>query len=219
MNVWDEKFYGGTEHLQDKYRIPEENFGDFIKVLKANKAKRILDLGCGTGRHTIALAKAGFEVCGIDISKNALGVCQERLKEAGLKADLKLADIYKPLSYKDNFFDGFISTSTLHHAILKDIKKLVKELERVLKSGAFIMIVVPKKMSSDVKRTDVKTIEPETIIHISGPEQGVPHHRFESADDLIKLFNNFKVIKILLKEKLNFPDSHPHFVMFGRLEK
>ncbi len=72
MDIWDKKFYGGTEHLKDVFRVPHEDFGDFVDCLKSGKPKEMFDLGCGTGRHTIALVKEGFEVDGIDISRKCV---------------------------------------------------------------------------------------------------------------------------------------------------
>ena len=45
---------------------------DAIPALKKHGVKRVLDLGCGAGRHCVLLAGSGFEVVGIDVSKYAL---------------------------------------------------------------------------------------------------------------------------------------------------
>jgi len=82
MNIWDKKFYGkAREYCKEIFQIPHRNLPKFVKLLRKIKAKKILDLGCGTGRHVIALAKRGFEVYGIDTAKKALNLTKERLKE------------------------------------------------------------------------------------------------------------------------------------------
>lgn len=48
----------------------EDDF--FMELLQSTKAKKIADLGCGTGRVTIELAKAGYEVTGIDPNEEAV---------------------------------------------------------------------------------------------------------------------------------------------------
>jgi len=45
----------------------------------------ILELGCGTGRLTIPLAEAGFEVHGVDLSQNMLEICRHKVDEKGLE--------------------------------------------------------------------------------------------------------------------------------------
>ena len=215
MNIWDKKFYGGTEHLDDKFRIPHEDFIEYLKLLKKQQAKRVLDLGCGTGRHAIALAKEGFDVYGIDISGNALAVCRDRLKEENLSANIILGDMYQTLPYKDNFFDGLVSINVLHHNKIAQIKSLIKEIERVLKHGAVIMVEVPRQVGA---MRDVE-IEPGTVVPAQGSEEGIPHHIFKDEDELKDFFKNFKIIKILKKQKRNFSKSSYHFLMFGELKK
>ena len=53
---------------------------------------RLLDAGCGTGRHVARFAGRGFEVTGVDLSPHMLDVCRAKLKAAGLSARLVQAD-------------------------------------------------------------------------------------------------------------------------------
>lgn len=53
---------------------------------------RILDLGCGTGRHAIEFAKRGFEVSGVDFSDAMLERARERVNASGKKVDFARGD-------------------------------------------------------------------------------------------------------------------------------
>ena len=53
-----------------------QKFGD-------GKISRILDLGCGTGRHAVEFAKRGFDVTGVDFSEAMLSRARERANAAG----------------------------------------------------------------------------------------------------------------------------------------
>lgn len=58
-----------------------------IEIIKSNRlsenpeSKRVLDLGCGDGRHTAYFRELGFYVVGVDFCKEAIGLCTDRFKE------------------------------------------------------------------------------------------------------------------------------------------
>ena len=66
-----------------------------VKLFKRRNVKRVLDLGCGSGRHTVYLAKHGFEVYGIDISRTGIKMTRKFLLKEKLKGNLKIGSIYK----------------------------------------------------------------------------------------------------------------------------
>ncbi|GAG98286.1 unnamed protein product, partial [marine sediment metagenome] len=52
---------------------------DFIeKEIKFDKALKLLDVGCGTGRHSIELSKRGYSITGIDLSESLLAKAREK---------------------------------------------------------------------------------------------------------------------------------------------
>ncbi|RLE71790.1 MAG: class I SAM-dependent methyltransferase, partial [Thermoprotei archaeon] len=68
MEVWDKVFERGEFSLLE----PQPEVVELIPILKKRKAMRILELGCGAGRNLILLAREGFHVYGVDISRIAL---------------------------------------------------------------------------------------------------------------------------------------------------
>ena len=64
---------------------------DFIEQeLNYDKKIRIIDIGCGTGRHSIELTKRGYDVMGIDLSESQLVRAKEKAKQLNLKIDFYL---------------------------------------------------------------------------------------------------------------------------------
>ena len=63
---------------------------DFIEdELSHNKSLKILDVGCGTGRHAIELTKRGYAVTGIDFSESQLNRAMEKAENQHLKIDFQ----------------------------------------------------------------------------------------------------------------------------------
>ncbi len=76
---------------------------DFIeRELEYNKSLKILDIGCGTGRHAIELTKRGYRVTGIDLSECMLARAREKAKNLGLRIDFYRHDA-RELPFADEF--------------------------------------------------------------------------------------------------------------------
>jgi SAM-dependent methyltransferase len=157
--------------------------------LKSEGATRILDLGCGTGRHTVFLAAQGFSVAGLDNSPEAIEATQCWLEEQGLTADLHLGSMAERLPFEDGCFDAVISIQVIHHARLNTIRALVQELTRVLREGALLFVTVPRLRN---QAQAFEEIEPHTFVPLDGPEDGLPHHIF-APEELQEVFDAFEI--------------------------
>jgi ubiquinone/menaquinone biosynthesis C-methylase UbiE len=187
----------------------QEDIPKVLKLLKKHKVKRILDLGFGSGRHIIYFSRKGFDVYGIDISKEGLKITKSWLKKEKLKANLRIGSIYDKLPYPNNFFDAVISIQTIHHSRIETLRKAIKEMERVLKPKGIIFITVPKRKSARF-RTKSKKIAPRTYIPIEGKEKGLLHYLYNKKL-LRKDFKNFKIYSI-------WTDSRGHYCLLGKLK-
>ena len=216
MNIWNEEFYKEGRGSEDPiFRIPHKDLPTFVRLLKEQNAQNILDLGCGTGRHVIALSKEGFKVYGLDVAEKAVERTKQWLIDEGLDADVRTGNMYQSLPYQDDFFDGAVSIKAMHHALIADIQQLISELKRVMRRGSLLMIEVPKK---DPKRYPVdKEVEPGTIVFNEGPEKDVPHHIFESRDELKNLFAGFEILDIHETGGDQMGTPSLHFTMLARL--
>lgn len=106
-----------------------------IQLIGNVKGKNILDVGCGTGRYTVTLAKKGAEVHGIDISKGMLRVARKKSKRLGIK--YRIVSMLK-IPYRNNVFDIVISNLALDH--VKNYKKALSEMLRVCNPKGKIVI-------------------------------------------------------------------------------
>lgn len=98
----------------------------------------ILDVGCGTGRHSVELAKAGARVTGVDFST---GMLDKARAKAGAEAVRFIhQNAADALPFEAHSFDRVISCLVVDH--VKDLKAFFGELRRVCRDDGFIVISV-----------------------------------------------------------------------------
>ncbi|MDD5086386.1 MAG: class I SAM-dependent methyltransferase [Candidatus Nanoarchaeia archaeon] len=112
-----------------------------VKYL-SKKNKKVLDAGCGNGSLSLKLARIGYDVVGIDITKENINFAKSVKKSVGIENlnffQMSLTDI----KFKKNSFDAVVSGEVLEH--IKDDGKAVKELNRVLKMKGQCIVSVPQ---------------------------------------------------------------------------
>ena len=95
MKQWYEELFENYRNKYDEEAFTQGTIGecDFIEEeVNHLKSTKILDIGCGTGRHSIELAKRGYSVTGVDLSESQLGRAKEKAKEQGQEVDFQLSD-------------------------------------------------------------------------------------------------------------------------------
>jgi SAM-dependent methyltransferase len=110
-----------------------------IDLLDLKPPARILDVPCGYGRHSIELAKRGYQVTGVDDSEVQLTRAEQLASEADVAADLRQVDA-RELMFEGEFDAainmflsfGYFETDEEHLAMLKGIARSLKEGGRFL---------------------------------------------------------------------------------------
>lgn len=97
---------------------------------------RVLDLGCGTGRHARWLAAAGAAVTAVDFSAGMLAEARRALEPAGVR--FLVHDLQEPFPLPDGAFDLVVSGLVLEH--LRDLAAFFKETCRVTRPGGRAVI-------------------------------------------------------------------------------
>ena len=116
-------------------------FGNYSRDLTERKEIKILDLGCGAGRHTRMFAEQGFDTYAIDLSREGIRYTTEMLESCKLSADIRQGDMTQ-LPYDDEFFDGVLSFGVFYYISGEGVKQAISEMFRVLKPGGIAMIIM-----------------------------------------------------------------------------
>ncbi len=143
MKQWYEKLFENySQHYeQEVYTQGTEGECDFIeKDIGYDKSVKILDIGCGTGRHSIEMTKRGYSVTGIDLSESMLGLAQKKARQENLAIDFRRMDA-RALPFKEEFdlaimlCEGsfpLMETDEMNFSILENAYRALK------KEGKFI---------------------------------------------------------------------------------
>jgi len=113
---------------------------EIISILKYIKNGYVLDLGVGEGRNALFLAKKGFNVTGIDLSKTGINHFLKSSKAINVKVKAIIKDIIKFRFNKD--YDIIISSSTLHFLNEKHVYKIIKNMKAHTNKGGINFIKV-----------------------------------------------------------------------------
>jgi 2-polyprenyl-3-methyl-5-hydroxy-6-metoxy-1,4-benzoquinol methylase len=137
MKQWYESLFENYAQKYDRENFTQGTVGecDFIeKEIQFDKSLRILDVGCGTGRHAIELTRRGYQVTGVDLSEAQLKRAKEKAKADNLVIDFQRHDA-RNLPFGGEFEvaimlceGGFslMETDEMNFDILKSVTKALK---------------------------------------------------------------------------------------------
>ena len=108
-------------------------------IEKERTPGRALDLGCGTGTHSIYLAQRGWQVVGIDFSTKAIAVAHAKAKRAGTPIDFRIADVTR-LSFLAGQFEFALDVGCFHGLDAKGRTRYVEQLACLLRPGGKFML-------------------------------------------------------------------------------
>lgn len=141
MEVFKDYAYYYNAFYHDKDYAAEGRQVDTLLKLYGSNIRKVINYGCGTGRHDIELSKLGYDCTGIDMSPLMIDIARQNSKDMGADIDFYVSDIrtYEP----QDKYDAVVS---LFHVMSyqngnEDILAAFRSARKALKKGVFLFDV------------------------------------------------------------------------------
>jgi SAM-dependent methyltransferase len=162
------------------------------------EGRRILDVGTGTGRAAIALAKAGAIVTGVDASREMLAVAERRAHEAHVTVTFTPGDAHG-LAFPDGSFDAVVCLRVLMHT--PDWRASLRELCRV--AADRVVFDYPSLYSAAAIQAGVRRVT----------------RRFDASVEAYRVFSPSSIARALADAGFRVAGEHRQFVLPIALHK
>ena len=133
--------YDLNAHLFRRLEYDRRTIVPWLDSASALQDKRILEIGCGTGSSTVAIAEQGAKVIGIDIDEGALSVAKERSSTYGVDAEFRVLNADEIANtFGANVFDFVIFFACLEHMTIAERLASLKSAWEILATDGFLVI-------------------------------------------------------------------------------
>jgi len=200
--LWD------TEAGRMDWTTVEQDVHNIERQLAGRSVSRVLDLGCGIGRHSLFLAAHGYQVSSVDASSKAVELTQKAAREAGLAVAVRQSAMTQ-LPFEDRAFDYVLAWNVIYHGDQNTVRTVLAEISRVLRpEGIFQGTMLTKRNAYFGKGREVA---PDTYVNDDEDEKKHAHF-YCNARELAVLLHNFELLSLRQQQQLKPGSYHWHFV-------
>ena len=189
----------------------------FANIWKKNNKLRVLDLGCGVGRHSMLFYDYGFNVTACDITPYAINYLKNWQKERNISFPVIECDMLN-MPFKNNSFDSIYAYHVLSHTNLEGFKKLFDKIYDILDTNGEIYFDVLSKKCFLYSKSGYPKIDSNTILSQAENEMDVPHICFDYNEliDILKKFEIVNIKEVHQYDKTKMDNNEIHFYIHLR---
>jgi SAM-dependent methyltransferase len=204
--AWEKAW--ATAEGRAEWTEPETAVQQVADFLARRKARDVLDIGCGVGRHALFLARQGFKVTAIDLSPTGLNYVRESAAAAGFEIVVQ-ASAFDELPFPDASFDYALAWNVIYHGDAAALTRAIAEAWRVLRPGGLFQATLLSKRH--YKYGQGIEISPNTFVIPEEGEKGHPHHYADEAEARA-LLGDFRLLKLAACVQRHGDDYHLEFL-------
>lgn len=212
MKGWQELWHDPKIRERWEAMPPLPEVVETAKRLEAEAKKRVLDIGCGLGRHTVYLAAQGLEVTATDVASSAIEKCTENLEAAGLAATMVEVGMTE-FPWPDGHFAGVVASNVIHHTDLATLSGIIASITRVLADGGYFVWVTPTPRHFACGRG--RELAPMTWVDSDEHDGHLPHH-YSTEEELRDLLADYEILSLDEHEYREGENSRWHWRVLAR---
>ena len=188
---WDSRW--DRQEALGEWLTPDPHVLRFAKRRRDAGAETALDLGCGVGRHSLALARLGYVTTAFDASLAGLEYTKKAAAEEGLALIFERGDM-TALTFPEGSFDYVLALNVIYHGDAAVVRQTLAQVRRVLKPGGFYQGTMLSKRNA--RFGEGEEVAPDTFVKPgAGGDKDHPHFYCDAAG-LVGLFEGFEILSL-----------------------
>ncbi len=182
------------KNISEEWLKPSIESYYYANIWKDDNKTRLLDLGCGLGRHSMLFYDCGFKVTACDITPYCLKYLRDWQIKRGISFPVVECDMLD-LPFANNSFDAIYAYHVLSHTNLEGFKKLFKKVYDILDNDGEIFFDVLSKKCDLFTTSGYPKLDSNTILSKSENELDVPHICFD-YEELVNILSDFILLDV-----------------------